>query len=120
MGGANGRCLDLHDMAFKTCAGALADGGKVIDLLPETDVEWGGDAERGVNPDGLSCDRDRRRITHPGILGRLPEPWHAGAEPGGIRAGVPSSTRQLAGMAEGTGFRHPAWPSTSPMHHPGA
>lgn len=51
VGGANGRCLDLHDMAFKTCAGALADGGKVIDLLPETDVEWGGDAERGVNPD---------------------------------------------------------------------
>ena len=51
MSGANGRCLDLHNIAFKTCAGALADGGKVIDLLPETDVEWGGDAERGVNPD---------------------------------------------------------------------
>jgi Alpha/beta hydrolase domain len=49
--GANGRCHDLHDLTFKTCAGALADGGKVIDLSPETDVEWGGDAERGVNPD---------------------------------------------------------------------
>jgi hypothetical protein len=46
VGGANGRCLDLHDMAFKTCAGALADGSKVIDLSPETDVEWGGDRRR--------------------------------------------------------------------------
>jgi hypothetical protein len=46
VGGAAGRCR-----ASKTCGGALADGGKVIDLLTETDVEWGGDAERGVNPD---------------------------------------------------------------------
>jgi hypothetical protein len=38
-------------MAFKTCAGALADGSKVIDFSPETDVEWGDDAERRVNPD---------------------------------------------------------------------
>jgi hypothetical protein len=51
VGGAAGRCRDLYKMASKTCGGALADGGKVIDLLTETDVEWGGDAERGVNAD---------------------------------------------------------------------
>jgi hypothetical protein len=47
---AFGSCLDLVRSEWKGCEGALADGGKVIVLLPETDVEWGGYAERGDHP----------------------------------------------------------------------
>jgi Alpha/beta hydrolase domain len=51
VGGAGGACYDLNKSEWKGCDGALADGGKVISLLPETDVEWGGYAERGEHPD---------------------------------------------------------------------
>jgi hypothetical protein len=49
--GAPGGCRDLATDGWKDCPGALADGGKVISLLTETDVEWGGGAERGDSPD---------------------------------------------------------------------
>jgi hypothetical protein len=48
--GAGGWCLDLTS-DWKACEGVLTDGGKVIVLLPETDVEWGGYSERGEHPD---------------------------------------------------------------------
>jgi hypothetical protein len=51
IGGAGGACYDLNTSEWKGCDGAVADGGKVISLLPETDVEWGGYAERGEHPD---------------------------------------------------------------------
>ncbi len=51
IGGAGGACYDLQRSEWKGCGGSLADGGKVISILPETDVEWGGDAERGDHPD---------------------------------------------------------------------
>jgi hypothetical protein len=49
--GAPGGCRDLATDGWKGCPGALSDGGKVITLLTETDVEWGGGAERGDSPD---------------------------------------------------------------------
>lgn len=49
--GASGWCKDLATSGGKDCPGVLADGGKVIVLLPETDVEWGGYTERGEHPD---------------------------------------------------------------------
>jgi hypothetical protein len=49
--GAPGGCRDLATDEWKGCPGALSDGGKVISLLTETDVEWGGGAERGDSPD---------------------------------------------------------------------
>jgi hypothetical protein len=51
VGGAGGGCFDLQKVEWKGCSGTLADGGKVISLLTETDVERGGDAERGDGPD---------------------------------------------------------------------
>jgi len=49
--GAGAWCIDLATSGWKPCPGVLADGGKVIVLLPETDVEWGGYLERGDHPD---------------------------------------------------------------------
>jgi hypothetical protein len=52
VGGAGGWCKELaNPEGGKGCDGPLADGGKVIVLLPETDVEAGGYAERGEHPD---------------------------------------------------------------------
>jgi Alpha/beta hydrolase domain len=49
--GAAGGCRDLKTGKGKTCPGALAGGGKIIVLSTQTDVEWGGDAERAQGPD---------------------------------------------------------------------
>jgi hypothetical protein len=51
VGGAGGVCLDLASAAFDPCEGPVSDGAKVISLLPQTDVETGGFAERGEHPD---------------------------------------------------------------------
>ncbi len=51
VGGAGGSCYDLVKSDWKDCRGALADGAKIIAFSSQTDVEWGGDAERGENPD---------------------------------------------------------------------
>jgi hypothetical protein len=51
IGGAGGYCRDLDPPGSALCAGPVGDGGKVISLLPETDVEWGGDAERAEHSD---------------------------------------------------------------------
>jgi len=48
--GAGGGCRDLKTGKGKSCPGALADGGKVFILATQTDVEWGGDAERAEAP----------------------------------------------------------------------
>ncbi len=49
--GAAGWCWDISVNTWKTCKGAVSDGGKVIVLSPETDVERGGYAERGEKDD---------------------------------------------------------------------
>ena len=85
----------------KDCPGGLADGGKVIVLLPETDVEGGGYAERDDQADYRVIEI--AGVSHiPSSCRRLPESRHARTEPSGIRTGVPSSACRPAGMAEGT------------------
>lgn len=49
--GASGWCTDLANDDGKPCPGPVADGAKVISLLSEGDVEWGGVDERGESPD---------------------------------------------------------------------
>lgn len=49
--GAGGWCTDLAIEDGKSCAGPVSDGAKVIALLPEGDVAWGGVEERGESPD---------------------------------------------------------------------
>lgn len=49
--GASGWCRDLETTDGAACAGPATDGAKVIALLPQTDVEWGGVAERGESSD---------------------------------------------------------------------
>jgi hypothetical protein len=52
IGGDSGWCKDLgNPTGGKDCPGGLADGGKVIVLLPETDVENGGNTVRGDQAD---------------------------------------------------------------------
>jgi hypothetical protein len=49
--GARGVCRYLDPPGSAGCAGALADGGKVIAINPEPDVEWSGFDARGETPD---------------------------------------------------------------------
>jgi hypothetical protein len=49
--GAAGLCLQLADGDWLPCEGPAVDGAKVIALVPQTDVEWGADLERGEHPD---------------------------------------------------------------------
>jgi len=49
--GASAWCTDLANDDGKPCPGPVADGAKVISLLSEGDVEWGGVDERGESPD---------------------------------------------------------------------
>ena len=51
VGGADGTCFGMEKRDDLPCKGPLADGGKVMALLTETDAQMGGDAERGDNPD---------------------------------------------------------------------
>jgi hypothetical protein len=46
-----GGCRDLNTGDGKSCPGTLSDGGKVIVLSTQTDVEFGGDANRADAPD---------------------------------------------------------------------
>jgi Alpha/beta hydrolase domain len=50
VGGAGGSCLNLA-ASWEACEGAVSDAAKVISLLPQTDVERGGFAERGDHSD---------------------------------------------------------------------
>jgi len=50
IGGADGSCYGMEKRDDLPCKGPLADGGKVIAFLTETDAQLGGDAERGDNP----------------------------------------------------------------------
>jgi Alpha/beta hydrolase domain len=52
--GAGGYCMELmaqKDANWAQCGGALADGGKVIVISTEGDVEWTGFVERGETAD---------------------------------------------------------------------
>ncbi len=49
--GAGGFCKSLDPPGGAECEGPLADGGKVIVVSTETDVEWNGYIERGENAD---------------------------------------------------------------------
>jgi Alpha/beta hydrolase domain len=49
--GAFGRCMYLDPPGRVGCEGALSDGGKVVTVNPEGDVEWGGFRERGETAD---------------------------------------------------------------------
>lgn len=48
--GASGFCKNLDPPSDDICEGPLANGGKVIVLSTETDVEWTGYVERGETP----------------------------------------------------------------------
>ncbi len=49
--GAGGFCRRLDPPGGAECEGPLADGGKVMMVSTETDVEWNGYIERGENAD---------------------------------------------------------------------